>query len=71
MFMLTYGDGVSNIKIDELVKFHKSHGKIGTMSVVRPPVRFGEVFLDSGSVTRFQEKATSKFWLDKWRFFCF
>ena len=54
--MLTYGDGVSNIKIDELVKFHKSHGKIGTMSVVRPPVRFGEVFLDSGSVTRFQEK---------------
>ena len=56
MFMLTYGDGVSNIKIDELVKFHKSHGKIGTMSVVRPPVRFGEVFLDSGSVTRFQEK---------------
>ena len=32
MFMLTYGDGVSNIKIDELVKFHKSHGKIGTMS---------------------------------------
>lgn len=56
MFMLTYGDGVSNIDINKLVDFHKSHGKIGTMSVVRPPVRFGEVFNDSGLVTSFQEK---------------
>ena len=44
MFMLTYGSGVSNIKIDELVKFHKSHGKIGTMSVVRPPVSLVKCF---------------------------
>jgi len=56
MFMLTYGDGVSNIDINKLVDFHKSHGKIGTMSVVRPPVRFGEVFNNSGLVTSFQEK---------------
>ena len=56
MFMLTYGDGVSDIDINKLVDFHKSHGKIGTMSIVRPPVRFGEVFNDSGLVTSFQEK---------------
>ena len=57
MFMLTYGDGLSNINIDELVNFHKSHGKIGTMSVVKPPMKFGEVFLDSDNlVKKFQEK---------------
>ena len=56
MFMLTYGDGVSNIDIKKLVDFHKKHGKIATMSVVRPPVKFGEVFMDSGLVTKFQEK---------------
>ena len=57
MFMLTYGDGLSNINIDELVDFHKSHGKIGTMSVVKPTMKFGEVFLDSdGLVKKFQEK---------------
>lgn len=57
MFMLTYGDGVSNIDIQKLIEFHKSHGKIGTMTVVRPPVRFGEVFLNENSlVEKFQEK---------------
>ena len=40
-FMLTYGDGVSNINIDELVKFHKSHGKILTMTSAQPDGRFG------------------------------
>lgn len=57
MFMLTYGDGVSNVNINKLIQFHKNHGKIGTMTVVRPPVRFGEVFLDqNGLVNKFQEK---------------
>ena len=57
MFMLTYGDGVSNVNINKLIQFHKNHGKIGTMTVVRPPVRFGEVFLDQkGLVNKFQEK---------------
>lgn len=57
LFMLTYGDGVSNIDIDKLVKFHKSHGKIATISAVRPPVRFGELFIDdNGIVSSFQEK---------------
>jgi len=57
IFMLTYGDGVSNIDIEKLVKFHKSHGKIATISAVRPPVRFGELFIEnSGIVSSFQEK---------------
>ena len=42
-FLLTYGDGVANIDIDKLVKFHRSHGKIGTVTAVRPPSRFGRL----------------------------
>ena len=57
LFMLTYGDGVSNIDIEQLVKFHKSHGKIATISAVRPPVRFGELIIENnGIVSSFQEK---------------
>ena len=56
-FMLTYGDGVGNIDIDKLVKFHKSHGKIMTVSGVRPPGRFGELELgESNSIVGFNEK---------------
>ena len=55
-FMLTYGDGVSDINIDELLKFHRSHGKIATVTSVRPPVRFGELIIDGHQVTQFQEK---------------
>ena len=42
-FLLTYGDGVSNININELISFHKSHKKILTISAVRPPARFGSL----------------------------
>jgi glucose-1-phosphate cytidylyltransferase len=55
-FMLTYGDGVGNINIDELIKFHKSHGKTITLTGVRPPGRFGELELDEYQVTGFNEK---------------
>lgn len=56
-FLLTYGDGVSNIDLDALVKFHLAHGKVLTVSGVRPPGRFGEVTTDSnGLVTEFNEK---------------
>jgi len=55
-FMLTYGDGVSNIDIAKLLEFHKSHGKLATMTVVRPPARFGAVIMDGENVTRFEEK---------------
>lgn len=55
-FMLTYGDGVSDINIHELVEFHKSHGKTITMTSVQPEGRFGSVELDGTNVTNFLEK---------------
>jgi glucose-1-phosphate cytidylyltransferase len=56
-FMLTYGDGLSNININELLKFHNSHGKILTVSGVQPPGRFGElVHTAKGQVIEFNEK---------------
>lgn len=58
-FMLTYGDGVSNIDITELLKFHKRHGKIATISAVKPSARFGGLKIDNGKVTNFKEKPQS------------
>ena len=55
-FMLTYGDGVADINISELVKFHKNHGKIATVTGVRPPSRFGEMIVDDRRVLMFSEK---------------
>jgi len=56
-FMLTYGDGVSNIDMNEQLAFHKETGKICTMSIVQPASRFGMIELgDNGLVTRFSEK---------------
>lgn len=55
-FMLTYGDGVGDIDINKLVEFHKSHGKVLTMTGVRPPGRFGEILTNEGYVTEFNEK---------------
>ena len=55
-FLLTYGDGVANIDIDKLCEFHHSHGKIGTVTAVRPPSRFGELVLSGDEVIKFEEK---------------
>ena len=55
-FMLTYGDGVSDIKVDELVSFHEKCGCLATVTAVRPPTRFGEITLSGNTVTRFAEK---------------
>ena len=55
-FMLTYGDGVADIDLDALLKFHNSHGKMVTVSAVHPGARFGELMLDNGQVKSFQEK---------------
>lgn len=54
--MLTYGDGVANIDLDKLLAFHRAHGKMVTVSAVRPAARFGELDLDADRVVRFQEK---------------
>tara|TARA_B100000886_G_scaffold339584_1_gene305518 strand:- start:2691 stop:3458 length:768 start_codon:yes stop_codon:yes gene_type:complete len=55
-FLMTYGDGVSNVDINKLVEFHKSHQKLVTMTAVRPPARFGELDLKNGKVNSFIEK---------------
>ncbi len=55
-FMLTYGDGVSNLNIQDLLRFHKSHGKLATITAIRPPARFGQMLFDGHHVTRFEEK---------------
>lgn len=55
-FMLTYGDGVCDVDIAELVEFHKSHGKLATVTAVRPPARFGELIIQDDLSVRFSEK---------------
>ena len=55
-FCLTYGDGVSNINITELIMFHKSHGKIATLSSVFPQARFGSLHIEKNQVKKFIEK---------------
>ncbi len=56
-FMLTYGDGVADINIEELVKFHKSHGKLATLTSIQTPGRFGNIEMDEeGGVEHFVEK---------------
>jgi glucose-1-phosphate cytidylyltransferase len=56
LFMLTYGDGVANINIKELVSFHNSHKKIGSLTGVHPSSRFGELLLEGKQVLKFAEK---------------
>ena len=55
-FHLTYGDGVADIDIQRLFDFHVSHGKIGSVTAVRPPSRFGELVLSDDKVIKFEEK---------------
>ena len=55
-FMLTYGDGVADLDIQRLLAFHREHGRIGTVTGVRPPSRFGELLIDGASVVEFSEK---------------
>ncbi|HJN02589.1 MAG: glucose-1-phosphate cytidylyltransferase [Nitrospinota bacterium] len=58
-FMLTYGDGVSDIDISKLLAFHEGHGKYATVTATQPPGRFGAMDIDAkGKVLRFQEKAS-------------
>jgi glucose-1-phosphate cytidylyltransferase len=59
-FMLTWGDGVSDINLHDLVKFHKSHGKLATLTAVRPPARFGHIALNGDQIVEFSEKVQTK-----------
>ena len=64
-FLLTYGDGVSDVDVGKLLAFHRSHGKLGTVTAVRPPSRFGEIDLEGPRVTDFSEKpVTARGWIN-------
>ncbi len=70
-FMLTYGDGVCNLDIEDLIRFHRSHGKLATVTTVRPAARFGGMELDSDQVVEFKEKPhTGEGWINGGYFVC-
>jgi glucose-1-phosphate cytidylyltransferase len=60
LFCLTYGDGVSDVDVGELVRFHRGHGRAATLTAVRPPARFGELGLDGDEVCEFAEKPSGE-----------
>lgn len=59
-FMLTWGDGVSNVDLHKLLEFHRSHGKLATVTAVRPPARYGYMEFDGDRVVQFAEKPQAK-----------
>ncbi|HEV8613211.1 MAG TPA: glucose-1-phosphate cytidylyltransferase [Gemmatimonadales bacterium] len=64
-FMVTYGDGVGDVDIGALAAYHRRHGKLATVTAVRPPARFGGLVLDDGRVREFSEKAqTDAGWIN-------
>lgn len=64
-FLLTYGDGVSDINLDKLIKFHKKNKKMVTVTAVRPPARFGALEIKGNKVIKFKEKNTeSESWIN-------
>lgn len=64
-FMLTWGDGLSDVNLNELLKFHKSHGKLATLTAVRPTARFGHLNLEGDKIKEFSEKPqTSEGWIN-------
>lgn len=69
-FMLTYGDGLSNIDLDKLIEHHKKYNRIATVTAVRPPARFGTIHINAGIVTKFAEKdSQDQGWING-GFFC-
>ena len=64
-FMMTFGDGVADVDIRKLLAFHRSHGRLATITAVRPPARFGHVELDGDCVAEFSEKPqTGEGWIN-------
>jgi len=59
-FMLTWGDGVSDVNIHDLLAFHRSHGKLATLTAVRPPARYGHLELNGDVVSEFSEKPQTR-----------
>jgi glucose-1-phosphate cytidylyltransferase len=70
-FMMTWGDGVSDVNLHELLKFHRAHGKLATLTAVRPPARFGHMVFKGDQVTEFLEKPqTMEGWINGAFFVC-
>lgn len=64
-FMCTYGDGVGDVNVGELVRFHEKAGRVATLTAVRPPSRFGALSLEAGKVKEFSEKPqTGEGWIN-------
>lgn len=64
-FMLTWGDGVSDLNLHDLIAFHRSHGKLATLTAVRPAARFGHLELDGDQIVEFSEKPqTQEGWIN-------
>jgi len=64
-FMVSYGDGVADVNIGELLEFHRSHGKMATVTAVHPPARFGELLIKEDLTTSFSEKPqTHEDWIN-------
>ncbi len=64
-FLCTYGDGLADVDLTALLKFHEAHGKLATVTTVRPPSRFGVLEVaDDGSVTQFREKPQADGWVN-------
>lgn len=64
-FMMTWGDGVSNVNLDNLLAFHRSHGKLATLTAVRPPARYGHLEFDGNRIKEFAEKPqTAEGWIN-------
>ncbi len=64
-FMLTWGDGVSDVDLSALLDFHRAHGKLATLTAVRPPARFGHFELEGDQVVEFSEKPqTEEGWIN-------
>ena len=64
-FMLTWGDGVSDLNLHKLLEFHQAHGKLATLTAVRPPARYGHLDLDGRRIVRFSEKPqASEGWIN-------
>ena len=64
-FMMTYGDGLSNVNLNKLLKFHKKNKKLVTLTAVRPPARFGSLEIKGNNVVKFKEKSkTDENWIN-------
>jgi len=63
-FLLTWGDGVSDVDLNALVDFHRSHGKLATVTAVHPPPRFGQVILDEDRVLEYSDRPLHRAWIN-------